>query len=100
MHRFLGLAFVLLGIVGGWWIGKPAEPQAVAELSPAAAWRHYRAEMQAAKQLKHDIEPHPAWVAGAIAATALVVLVAASSNRRQALAAAVWLRAHPSVRWN
>jgi hypothetical protein len=100
MHRFLGLAFVLLGVVGGWWLGKPAESQTRPEPSPAAAWRYYRDQIRAAREFKHDIEPHPAWVAFAVAAASFGILTAAASDRRQALAAAVWLRAHPSVRWN
>jgi hypothetical protein len=100
MHRLFGPSLILAGIVAGWWLGKPIEPKASAELSPAAAWRHYRAEQQAARVFKHDIAPHPAWVAAALATASLGVLLAAAPNRRQALAAAVWLRAHPSVRWN
>lgn len=100
MHRFLGLGFILFGIVGGWWIGQPTEQSASAELSPAAAWRHYRAEQLAAQQFKPDVAPHPVWVATALAAASFGVLLAASTNRREALAAAVWLRSHPSVRWN
>src|SRR5262245_23155821 len=100
MHRYLGLVFILTGVVGGWWLGKPPEPATSTEPSPAAAWRYYRAQQAAAKVMKHDIEPHPLWVASTLAAASFGVLVAASSNRREALAAAVWLRAHPSVRWN
>ena len=74
MHRFLGLGFILFGIVGGWWIGKPIEPNASAELSPAAAWRYYRAEQHAAQRFKPDVAPHPVWVATALAAASFGVL--------------------------
>jgi hypothetical protein len=99
MHRFLGFVFVAIGIIGGWLLGQPPQPDRH-ELSPAAAWRHYRAEQAAAQQFKHDIAPHPATVAIVLAATSLGVLLAASSEPRRAMAAAVWLRHHPSVRWN
>jgi hypothetical protein len=99
MHRFLGLVFVSIGIVGGWLLGQPPQPDPH-ELPPAAAWRHYRAEQIAAQQFKHDIAPHPATVAIVLAAASFGVLLAAASEPRRALAAAVWLRSHPSVRWN
>lgn len=99
MHRLFGLVFILAGIVGGWLLGRPPRPDPH-ELSPAAAWRHYRAELAAAQQFKHDVSPHPATVAILLAGASFGVLLAAAAEPRRALAAAVWLRRHPSVRWN
>lgn len=88
MHRFAGLLFILLGIVGGWRLGQPPESPAVEEVSAAQAWEHYRAEAAAARQCKHDIPPHPIWVAFALGTVSTGVLLAASSDRRRVLAEA------------
>ena len=88
MHRFAGLLFILLGIVGGWRLGKPPATSAVEEVSAAQAWEHYRAETAAARQCKDDIPPHPVWVALALGAASIGVLLAGSTNRRQVLAEA------------
>jgi hypothetical protein len=63
MQRYLGLVLIAVGLVGGWWLGRPPAQEPVVELPPAAAWRYYQDELARAQQFQHDIPPHPAWVA-------------------------------------
>jgi len=91
MHRFLGLALVLGGMVGGWLLGEPTTSEPVAELTPAASWKLYRAELLAAQQFKHDIPPHPAMVALMLATACMGVMLVAAQEPRRAMAVAIGL---------
>ena len=77
MHRYLGLVLVLVGLVGGLLIGRPPAQEPLPELAPAAAWRHYRSELEAARRFQYDLPLHPAWVALMVATASFGTMLVA-----------------------
>lgn len=80
MHRWLGILLLVIGLVGGWWLGRPQSPAVVEEVSAEQAWRHFHAEAALAQVCRDDVGPHPAWVALAFALSTFTLLTLASPN--------------------
>ena len=80
MPRSLGILLLLLGLIGGWWFGRPQSPAVVEEVSAEQAWRHFHAEAALAQVCRDDVGPHPAWIALAFTLSTFTLLTWASPN--------------------
>ncbi len=80
MHRWLGILLLVIGLLGGCWLGRPQSPAVVEEVSAEQAWRHFHAEAALAQVCRDDVGPHPAWVALAFALSTFTLLTLASPN--------------------
>lgn len=88
MNRFSGLVLILIGMIGGWYVGRPPAPAAVEFVPPAVAWRHYLAEVELAKRCDGDIGPHPLLITALLGGAATWLLAAASRRPARTLAVA------------